>query len=122
MGKRGPAITKIKNDVKYCLLRENEKKGYLLVESAKENQLIIPNNIFKRGVSRQEESIRNPEILIIEEDLLILTQKEWTKIQKATIRQDFCEVYYWEKTNRFKGIYTSITKSRVRQVLNTGNH
>jgi|APSaa5957512622_1039677.scaffolds.fasta_scaffold38079_1 hypothetical protein len=122
MGKRGPAMTKIKNDVKYCLLRENEKKGYLLVESAKENQLIIPNNIFKRGVSRQEESIRNPEILIIEEDLLILTQKEWTKIQKATIRQDFCEVYYWEKTNRFKGIYTSITKSRVRQVLNTGNH
>ncbi|MBT4375799.1 hypothetical protein HOD29_00280 [archaeon] len=115
-------MTKIKNDVKYCLLRENEKKGYLLVESAKENQLIIPNNIFKRGVSRQEESIRNPEILIIEEDLLILTQKEWTKIQKATIRQDFCEVYYWEKTNRFKGIYTSITKSRVRQVLNTGNH
>ena len=114
-------MTKIKNDVEYCLLRENEKKGYLLVESAKRNQLVIPNNIFKRGISRQEESIRNPEILTIEDDLLVLTEKEWKKIQKATARQDFCEVYYWEKTNRFKGVYTSITKSRIRQVLSKGN-
>ncbi|MBT3485338.1 MAG: hypothetical protein HOG03_04345 [Desulfobacula sp.] len=114
-------MTKIKNDVEYCLLRENEKKGYLLVESAKRNQLVIPNNIFKRGISRQEESIRKPEILTIEEDLLVLTEKEWKKVQKATARQDFCEVYYWEKTNRFKGIYTAKTKTGIRQILNKGN-
>ena len=119
MGKRGPAMIKVKNDGEYWLLRENKKKGYLLFESVRKNQLIIPNNIFKRGVSRQENSIRNPQILTIEDDMLVLTEKEWKKVQKATAKHDFCEVYYWEKTNRFKGIYTSKTKSGIRQALNT---
>lgn len=121
MGKRGPAMTKIKNDAEYYLLKENEKSGYLLVESLSKNQLVIPNNIFKRGVKRQKEDIRNPELLIIDDDLLILTVKEWAKIQKATAKHDFCEVYHWEKTNRFKKVYTSITKSKIRQILTKGN-
>ena len=115
-------MTTIKNDAEYRTLKENEKKEYILVESKIGNQLIIPNNIFKRGFARQEEEeIRNPELIYIDDDLLVLTIKEWGKIQRATAKHDFCEIYHWEKKNRFKGIYSSQTKSGIRQVLNKRN-
>jgi len=115
-------MTKVKNDGEYRLLKENERKGYLIVESKVGNQLIIATNIFRRSRLREEKSIRNPELLSIDDDLLIFTQKEWTKIQKnTTAKNDFNEVYYWEKTGRFKGIYTSKTKSGIRQILNKGH-
>ena len=94
---------KIENQKHYCVLIDSEKRDYILVESAQEEILVISRNIYRRAISRKDfELIRSPELLYIEDVSLVLTEKEWEKVQKKTAKYNFNELYLWEKRDRFK--------------------
>jgi hypothetical protein len=94
---------KIENQKHYCVLIDSEKRDYILIKSAQEDILLISRNIYRRAISRDDiKLIRSPEVLYIKGVTLVLTEKEWKKVQKKTAKYNFNELYLWEKRDRFK--------------------
>ena len=103
----------------YCALLEFEK--YVVLESVCGEILVIYRNIFRRAISRQNsECIKNPEMLQVDGVSLILTGKEWEKVVKKTVKNEFFELYQWEKRGRLE-ILKKFQKAKITRLINEAN-
>jgi hypothetical protein len=103
----------------YCALLEFEK--YIVLESVCGDILVIYRNIFRRAISRQNpECTKNPEMLQVDGESLILTGNEWKKVVKKTMKNEFFELYQSEKRGRLE-ILKKFQKVKNVRLINEAN-